>query len=104
MFFILLPFCGENMNKSDLVKYVSDKTKVTENDLSIIFDVFLKGIKNGLDRSERITIKNFGSFFLVDREARTALNPKNQEVINVPAKTVIKFKPSKKLVDMVNRK
>ena len=92
------------MNKSDLVKYVSDKTKVTENDLSIIFDVFLKGIKNALERSERVTIKNFGSFFLQDRKARTALNPKNQEKIDVPAKTVIKFKSSKKMIDMINRK
>jgi DNA-binding protein HU-beta len=92
------------MNKSELVKYVSDKTKVTENDLSIIFDVFLKGIKNALERSERVTITNFGTFFLQDRLARTALNPKNQEKINVPAKTVIKFKSSKKLFDMINRK
>ena len=92
------------MNKSDLVKYVSDKTKVTEIDLSIIFDFFVKGIKKGLGEGERVTINNFGSFFLQDRKARTALNPWNQKKIDVPAKTVVKFQSSKKLFDMVNKK
>lgn len=90
------------MNKSDLVSYVSDKTMITENDANIIIDVFLNGIKEGLVSGENVTIKNFGSLFLQNRKPRTALDPRNQEVVNVPAKTVVKFKSSKKLYDMVN--
>lgn len=91
------------MNKSDLVKYVSDKTMITENDANIIINVFLTGIKKGLDKGEKITIKNFGSLFLQKRKARTALDPRNQKLINVPAKTVVKFKSSKKLYDRMNK-
>lgn len=92
------------MNKKDLVKYVSDKTRITESDANIIIDVFLKGITKGLERKERITIHRFGSFYLQDRKPRTALDPRNQELIDVPAKTVVKFKASKKVFDMVNGK
>ena len=92
------------MNKSDLISYVSDKTMITEQDASVIVDVFIQGIRTGLEQGERVTINNFGSFFLLDRKERKALDPRNQEVIDVPAKIVIKFKPSKKILDMVNEK
>jgi len=92
------------MNKSDLISYVSDKTMITEQDASVIVDVFIQGIRTGLEQGERVTINNFGSFFLLDRKERKALDPRNQEVIDVPAKIVVKFKPSKKILDMVNEK
>jgi DNA-binding protein HU-beta len=91
------------VNKSDLVKYVSDKTRITQVDAGIIIDVFLKGIKEGLDSSQRVKIKDFGSFFLQERKSRTALNPHTQEKVDVPAKTVVKFKSATKLHDMVNK-
>ena len=91
------------MNKADLIKYVSDKTLITERDAGIIIDVFVDGMKKGLNNGERIKLQDFGSFFLQERKARTALNPRNQEKLDVPAKTVVKFKSSKKLFDMVNK-
>lgn len=90
------------MNKSDLIKYVSDKTRVTEKDAKVIIDFFIKGIKNGLEKKERVTIHNFGSFYLQKRKERTALNPRNGKVINVQAKTVVKFKSSNKVYKIVN--
>ena len=85
------------MNKTDLVKYVSDKLLITEQDALIIIDVFLKGIKKGLSDGERVKIREFGSFFLQKRIARVAVNPRSREEINIPAKTVVKFNPSDKL-------
>lgn len=91
------------MNKSDLIKYVSDKTLITEKDAGIIIDVFLSGIKEGLGKGQRVKVKDFGSFFLQERKARTAMNPRNQTLVSVPAKTVVKFKSATKLYDMVNK-
>lgn len=91
------------MNKSDLVKYVSDKVMITENDAGIIIDVFLRGIREGLDRNERIILKNFGSFFIQERKARDAMNPKTRESISVPSKKVVKFKTAPKLHERVNK-
>lgn len=91
------------MNKADLVKYVSDKTRITEADAGIIVDVVFKGLLEGLNNGERIIIKNFGSFFEQERKARKAQNPRTGEQISIPAKKVVKFKSSKKLFDMVNK-
>lgn len=93
---------GIYMNKSDLIKYVSDKTMITESDAHVIVDVLLNGIKKGLDSGQKVTLKNFGTFFLQERKARSAVDPRNQRPIDVPAKIVVKFKSSKKLYDMVN--
>jgi len=91
------------MNKSDLVRYVSDKTRITEIDAGIIIDVFLNGVKKGLENGERVTLHNFGAFFIQDRKPRTALDPRNGNKIDVPAKKVVKFQSSKKVFDLVNK-
>jgi nucleoid DNA-binding protein len=91
------------MTKVDLIKYVSNKTMITEKDARIIIDVFMDGIKKGLENGNRVMIKDFGAFFLKKRVARTSVNPRNQEIVDVPAKTVIKFKSSRKMLDMVNK-
>ena len=91
------------MNKSDLIKYVSDETLITESDATVIIDAFLTGMKNGLDSDGKVMLKNFGTLFLQKRKSRVAIDPRNQNLIHVPAKTVVKFKSSKKLYDMVNK-
>lgn len=91
------------MNKSDLVRYVSDKTRITEKDANIIIDVFLNGVKKGLENGERITLHNFGAFFIQDRKARIALDPRNGNKLDVPAKKVVKFQSSRKVFSLVNK-
>lgn len=89
------------MNKTDLIKYVSDKTMITEADAGIIVDVFLDGIKKGLIDGERVKIRDFGSFVIQERKARTALSPYDQSVVDVPAKKVVKFIAANKVKEMV---
>lgn len=91
------------MNKSDLIKYVSDTTMITERDAGVIINVFLKGIQEGLESNEKITIKNFGSFSLQERKERDGVNPKTQEPIKISAKKRIKFKVAKKLYNTINK-
>lgn len=91
------------MNKSDLVRYVSDKTRITETDAGIIVDVFLDGIKKAIEKGDKVVLTNFGSFNIQDRKARKALDPRNGNRIDVPAKKVLKFQPSKKIYNMINK-
>ena len=44
-----------------------------------------------LAKKERVTIKDFGSFQVKTQAARTGINPKTQEPIQIPAKDVLKF-------------
>lgn len=90
------------MNKTDMVKYLSDKTMITRDDSNIILDVILDGIKKALVSGDKVVFQNFGSLFLQERKARKAYSPINQEEIDVPAKTVVKFKMSKELRENLN--
>lgn len=91
------------MNKKDLIRYVSDKTMVKQGDLLIIIDTLLRGIKEALEDGETVSLQNFGSFSIKERKARTAMNPRTQEVINVPAKKVVKFQEARVLRGIINK-
>lgn len=91
------------MNKTEIIKVLSDKTMITEDDAGVIFDVIFDIIKDGIGNGENVMIREFGTFFIQDRKARVASNPKDNNIkINVPAKKVVKFRVSKGLHEKVN--
>ena len=51
---------------------------------------------------DKVEIRGFGSFRIRQRNARTGRNPKTGAKVEVPAKRVPYFKPSKELRDLVN--
>jgi DNA-binding protein HU-beta len=87
------------MNKQDLVKYVSDKIMITEKDSGIIYDVMFEGIREALVEGDTVKVRELGTFYIHDRKPRKAIHPKTHKPIGIPAKKVIKFKPSKKLIE-----
>jgi integration host factor subunit beta len=55
-----------------------------------------------LRAGDKIEIRGFGSFRTRQRKPRTGRNPKTGEKVEVPAKKIPFFKPSKELKDLVN--
>ncbi len=90
------------MNKTELIKYVSDKTRITQVDAEIIIDVVFQGCRESLMDGKRVKIRDFGSLIPVQRKARKAINPNSGEEMTIPAKMNVKFDASKMLLDMVN--
>lgn len=89
------------MTKKELVKYVSDKIMVTETDAGIVFDVIFDGIKEALESGDSVKIREFGTFFVQERAARKAYNPKTQEPLDIPVRKAVKFKVSKKFNERI---
>jgi integration host factor subunit beta len=58
----------------------------------------VKSLKAG----DKIEIRGFGSFRTRQRKPRIGRNPKTGARVDVPAKTIPYFKPSKELKDLVN--
>jgi DNA-binding protein HU-beta len=58
-------------------------------------------ITEELARGEEVSITGLGKLHIVDRAARTGVNPRTKEKIAIPAKKAIKFKVSKTLKDNV---
>ena len=55
-----------------------------------------------LRAGDKIEIRGFGSFRTRQRKPRVGRNPKTGDRVEVPAKKIPFFKPSKELKDMVN--
>jgi integration host factor subunit beta len=66
--------------------------------LETIFDSVVRSLRAG----DKIEIRGFGSFRTRQRKPRIGRNPKTGERVEVPAKKIPFFKPSKELKDLVN--
>ena len=82
------------MNKNEMKKSLSGELGVSLKDAGVIVDAVLDLIKNGLVNDGKVTLVGFGSFNTATQAARKARNPKTGEAIDVPEKTVVKFKPA----------
>ena len=91
------------MTKADLVDQVTALGSLTRRDGEVIVDTFFEGVIEAVAADDKVEIRGFGSFRTRQRNARTGRNPKTGDKVDVPAKRVPYFKPSKELRDMVNQ-
>ena len=90
------------MTKADLVEEVSRAVEVGRKDSEVIVETVFESIVKALRQADKIEIRGFGSFRTRQRNPRVGRNPKTGEQVQVPAKRVPYFKPSKELKDLVN--
>ncbi len=90
---------SQAMNKSELIKRMSDKLEQLSNrDVDLAVHALLEIMSESLASGERIEIRGFGTFSNHFRKPRTVRNPKTGEVgIHKPGKFVPHFKPGKEL-------
>ncbi len=91
------------MTKAELVDQVTALGDLTRRDADIIVETIFDGMIGALRAEEKIEIRGFGSFRTRQRKPRIGRNPKTGQRVEVPAKRVPYFKPSKDLRDLVNR-
>jgi integration host factor subunit beta len=92
----------EDMTKADLVEKVTGLGDLTRRDGEVIVETIFGSVIGALQSGDKIEIRGFGSFRIRQRNPRIGRNPKTGERVEVPAKRVPYFKPSKELRDLVN--
>jgi DNA-binding protein HU-beta len=93
------------MTKADLVKIISENTGIIRKDVAVVCDSLLKSIKDSLIDGNHIEIRGFGTFKLKTRKPRVGRNPKTDQKVPVPQRTVPTFKFSRDFkVSVVNVK
>ncbi len=90
------------MTKADLIEEVSRLADVTRRDSEVIVETIFDSIVRSLRAGDKIEIRGFGSFRTRQRNPRVGRNPKTGDRVEVPAKKIPFFKPSKELKDLVN--
>lgn len=64
-------------------------------------DAFLDAVKEALQDQQNIEVRGFGTFKIRQRKTRMARNPRTGSPVEVSARPVPVFKPSKELRAMV---
>ena len=82
------------MNKTDLVNEIAAKAKLNKVDAKAALDADLESIAQALSNDDKVQLIGFGTFSVMEKEARTGINPRTKEKIEIPARKVVKFKPA----------
>ena len=90
------------MTKADLIDEFSRLAELTRKDSEVIVETIFDSVVRSLRAGDKIEIRGFGSFRTRQRKPRMGRNPKTGEKVEVPAKKIPFFKPSKELKDLVN--
>jgi integration host factor subunit beta len=90
------------LTKADLIEEVLRVTELPRKESETIVETVFDSIIEALQKGEKIEIRGFGSFRTRERRGRVGRNPKTGEKVEVPAKKIPFFKPSKELKDFVN--
>ena len=81
------------MRKRDIVLKISQDTQikqvVVKNIVQRTFDAIFEALRGG----KRIELRNFGVFQVKNRKKRIGRNPKTGEVVPVPERRTVVFKP-----------
>ena len=92
------------MNKADLIEMVAETGDLSNAAAGRVVDALLDGITNALKQGDAVTIVGFGTFKAKERKARTGINPKTKEPIQIPASIAASFKAGKALKDALNQR
>lgn len=82
------------MNKTDLVNEIAAKAELNKTQAKAALDAVLESIAQALANDDKVQLIGFGTFAVVEKEARTGINPRTKEKIQIPARKVVKFKPA----------
>ena len=95
------------MTKADLVEQVTAQIArtagpmISKKDCARVVDAFLDAIKGAMKDQKNIEVRGFGTFKIRQRKTRMARNPRTGAPVEVSARPVPVFKPSKELRAMV---
>jgi DNA-binding protein HU-beta len=82
------------MNKSELIAAIADESGLSKVDAKKALDGFLSSVSKELAKGGKVTLVGHGTYQVVQKSARTGINPRTKAPIKIPAKKVVKFKPA----------
>lgn len=90
-----------NVTKKELIDRIVSQTGFKRPVVRLIVTTFLETTLRTLGDGSRIELRDFGVFEVKPRKARLAQNPKTLTKVSVPAKSAVKFKPGRKMKEVV---
>ena len=90
------------MTKQELIKKIAADTGVSQKQAGEVLDSAIQNIMDTVAAGDKVQFTGFGTFEARKREARTGVNPRTKEKVEIPASIAPAFKPGKVFKDKVN--
>ena len=87
------------MNKAELIEALADKTGLQKQEAKKVLDAYIEIVTERMSENEEI---GFGTLIPRPQTQRLARNPKTGTPVMIPARTTVKFKPGKFLLEAMN--
>ncbi len=91
------------MTKDEVATEISNQTGVEKSVVKKTLEAFMQTVKSSVANGENVYLREFGSFIVKRREAKTARNISKNTAIQIPAHNIPFFKPSKRFAEMVKQ-
>ncbi|MBE6459772.1 MAG: integration host factor subunit alpha [Alphaproteobacteria bacterium] len=92
------------VTRSDLADKLRDKFGLTSADAYKLVDVIFDEISESLLHGEEVKFAGFGTFKILEKNARMGRNPKTGEPALITARNVVTFRPSTEFRNRVAKK
>lgn len=93
---------AKKIGKTDLITKISETTGYTKKDIATIFDATINTIGEYLQNGDKVTIPGFGTFKTTEIKARSGINPRTKEPMEIPAANKVVFSAGHPLKALVN--
>jgi len=81
------------MTKRDIVLKIAYSSTLKQADIMTVVQKFLDNIVEGLAEGKTVELRNFGVFKVKNRRAKKGRNPRTGEIVPVPERKTVSFKP-----------
>jgi DNA-binding protein HU-beta len=92
---------SKGMSKSQLLSYLSEKSGHAKKDVLAFLDLLVQTAYSEAKKNGEFTLPGLGKLVKKNRAARKGRNPATGAEINIPAKTVVKFRVAKAAKDSI---
>tara|TARA_Y100000591_G_C21828143_1_gene697907 strand:+ start:1309 stop:1590 length:282 start_codon:yes stop_codon:yes gene_type:complete len=92
------------LSRAKLIKQLKEKNpKLNQSQINSTIDIFCTSITNALRNNKSVELRGFGTFSVKKiKEKYSARNPRTGELIYIPEKNKLRFKPSKNFNTKIN--
>jgi DNA-binding protein HU-beta len=91
------------MTQSEIVNALAESAGLKKADIKGLFDSIANLAVSEVKKNGEFTLPGFGKLVKTTRKAREGRNPATGAIINIPAKTTVKFRLGKAMKDAVGK-
>ena len=91
------------MVKADITEKISAKVNIPRREAVKVVEQVFDVIKETLQQEDKVIVSRFGKFIVRNKRRRRGRNPKTGREMEITARRVLAFKPSRELKDSLNK-